>query len=225
MIMPYNGQANKTKTKTLKNRQKNQGEKKMENQTRKKTEEALAEIYRNAQLALQSIADITPQVDDNEVREELARQHEIYEQYSARASMLAKDLGVELKEPNMFKKAMMWGSIKMNTLTDNSRAQIAEMMIQGTVMGITSLRTTASELPIDGNDEIIALLNEMIEMEEGFEKKLPMSMRFAAAENSPPHPRIRHSPSESSVSAPSARAAFSAERVSSESSGARISLH
>ena len=143
----------------------------MENQSRKKTEEALAEIYRNAQLALQSIADISPQVDDREVKEELSRQHEIYEQLSARAAMLAKDMGIEVKEPNMFKKAMMWGSIKMNTLTDNSRAHIADMMIQGTVMGITSLRTTASELPVDGNDEIIALLNEMIQIEEDFEKK------------------------------------------------------
>ena len=40
------------------------------------------------------------------------------------------------------KKAMMWGSIKMSTLTDGSRAHIAEMMVQGTVMGITALRTT-----------------------------------------------------------------------------------
>ena len=66
----------------------------MENQSRKKTEEALAEIYRNAQLALQSIADISPQVDDREVKEELSRQHEIYEQLSARAAMLAKDMGI-----------------------------------------------------------------------------------------------------------------------------------
>ena len=143
----------------------------MENKDYKKAEEILAEIYRNAQLALQSISDIMPQVDDEEVKKELVSQHEAYEQFSAKAAMLAKDRNIELKEPNPFKKAMMWGSIKMNTLTDNSRAHIAEMMIQGTVMGITSLRTTASELPIDGNDEIIALLNEMIEMEEGFEKK------------------------------------------------------
>lgn len=143
----------------------------MEHQTQKQTEEALAEIYRNAQLALQSIVDITPQVDDEEVKEELSRQHEEYERFSARAAVLAKDLGIELKEPNPFKKAMMWGSIKMNTLTDNSRAHIADMMIQGTVMGVTSLRKTASELPIDGNDQIIALLNEMIQAEEDFEKK------------------------------------------------------
>ena len=143
----------------------------MENQDFKQTEEILAEIYRNAQLALQSIADIMPQVDDEEVRAELSAQHEEYERFSARASVIAKDRGIELKEPNAFKKMMMWGSIKMSTLKDNSRSHIADMMVQGTVMGITALRTTASELPIDGNDKIIELLNEMIQTEEDLEKK------------------------------------------------------
>lgn len=143
----------------------------MENKPTKKTEEALAEIYRNAQLALVSISDILPSVDDEEVKTELHAQHEEYERFSAKAAMLARDMGLELKEPNPMKKAMMWGSIKMNTLTDNSRSHIADMMVQGTVMGVTSLRTTASELPVDGNDEIVALLNEMIKVEEQFEKK------------------------------------------------------
>ena len=143
----------------------------MENETRKKTEEALAEIYRNAQLALQSIADILPQVEDEETKTELHAQHEQYVHFSAKAAMLAKDKDIELKEPNMFKKAMMWSSIKMNTLTDNSRAHIADMMVQGTVMGVTSLRTTANDLSPDGDQEIVALLDEMIKTEEQFEKK------------------------------------------------------
>ena len=143
----------------------------MEQQNKKKTEEALAEIYRNAQLALESISDILPEVEDEAVKQELFSQHEEYERFSAKAATLAKNMDLELKEPNVMKKAMMWGSIKMNTLTDNSRAHIADMMVQGTVMGVTALRTTASELPIEGNDEIIALLNEMIEAEEQFEKK------------------------------------------------------
>lgn len=143
----------------------------MENEKSKKTEEALAEIYRNAQLALQSISNILPQVEDWEVKAELQAQHEEYEKFSAKAAVLAKDKNIELKEPNPFKKMMMWGSIKMNTLTDNSRAHIADMMVQGTVMGVTSLRTTASELDPDGDADIIALLDEMIKREEQFEKK------------------------------------------------------
>jgi hypothetical protein len=144
----------------------------MEHKQRKQTEEALAEIYRNAQLALVSIADILPEVgEDEQIKTELHTQHEEYEKFSARASILARNMGIELKEPNPMKKMMMWGSIKMNAMKDNSRAHIAEMMVQGTVMGITALRSTASELPVDGNDEIISLLNEMIETEEKFEKK------------------------------------------------------
>ena len=143
----------------------------MEKETKKQSEEILAEIYRNAQLALQSIADILPQVDDQQVKDELHLQHEEYERISARAAQLAKDNDIELKEPNMFKKAMMWGSIKMSTLTDNSRSHIADMMLQGTVMGISALRSSAGETYDGASNEIIALLHEMIEKEETFEKK------------------------------------------------------
>ncbi len=142
----------------------------MDNNACKKPEEALAEIYRNSQLALQSISNVLPAVESEELKAELSRQHEIFEQFSARAAMLARDRDLELKEPNPMKKAMMWGSIKMSTLKDNSCSHIAEMMTQGTVMGITALRATANDLPTDGNDEIVALLKEMIDREEEFEK-------------------------------------------------------
>lgn len=145
----------------------------MENEAkRKKTEEVLAEIYRNCQLALQSIADILPETEDEKLKQEISLQHEEYEKICGRAAALAKDKGVELKEPGMMKKAMMWSSIKLNTLTDGSRAHIAEMMIQGTVMGITSLRTSQSEMPLEPDEEIATLLNELIALEETFEEKL-----------------------------------------------------
>ena len=142
----------------------------MEKQACKSTEEALAEIYRNAQLALQSISNILPAVENETIKEELSRQHEAYEHFSAKASMLARDAGIELKEPNPMKKVMMWGSIKMNTMTDNSCSHIAEMMTQGTVMGITALKATAGDVPVEGNEKVIALLDEMIKAEEEFEK-------------------------------------------------------
>ena len=138
----------------------------------KKSEEILEEIYRNCQLALESISDILPEIEDEGIKAEILRQHEEYEKICGRAACLARDKALELKEPNPMKKAMMWGSIKMNTLTDNSRAHIAEMMIQGTVMGITSLKTSLSELPKDDDEEITALLKDLIALEEEFEKKL-----------------------------------------------------
>lgn len=137
----------------------------------KKSEEILAEVHRNCQLALQSISDILPEVDDSDVREELMREHEEYEKFCGRASVLAKDKDIELKNPGPIKKAMMWSSIKMNTMTNNSRAHIAEMMTQGTVMGITALKTSLGELCDECADaDIHALAKELLAQEEKFEQ-------------------------------------------------------
>lgn len=137
----------------------------------KKSEEVLAEIHRNCQLALQSISDILPEAEDADVREELLREHEEYEKLCGKASIIAKNKNIELKNPGMFKKAMMWSSIKMSTMTDNSRAHIAEMMTQGTVMGITALKSSLGEMSEDcADEEICSLANELLRMEEGFEK-------------------------------------------------------
>ena len=92
--------------------------------------------------------------------------------FAAEPLQSPKNKGIELKEPGMMKKAMMWGSIKLNTLADGSRAHIAEMMIQGTVMGITSLRTSQSQLPLDPDPEIVSLLEDLIGLEERFEERL-----------------------------------------------------
>ncbi|MBQ7323656.1 MAG: hypothetical protein IJW96_03740 [Clostridia bacterium] len=143
----------------------------MDQTTKKQTEEGLAELYRNVQLAITSIADIMPNLENDELlKDTLMHQYEIYEQFSARAQILARDLEIELKEPNPMKKAMMWSSIKMSTLTDNSRSHIAEMMAQGTVMGITALLRTQRELK-GGDERIFKLFEELIKQEEAFEKK------------------------------------------------------
>ena len=137
----------------------------------KKSEEVLAEIHRNCQLALQSISDILPETEDSELREELLREHEEYERFCGRAATIARDKGIELKNPGPFKKAMMWTSIKMSTMTDDSRAHIAEMMVQGTVMGITALKSTLCEMSEDcADEEIKSLAKELLETEEKFEK-------------------------------------------------------
>ena len=138
----------------------------------KKSEEVLAEVHRNCQLALQSISDILPETDDTEIREELMRQHEEYERIGGKAATIARDKNIELKNPGPIKKAMMWTSIKMSTMNDDSRAHIAEMMVQGTVMGITALKSTLSDMSTDyADEEIKALAKELLASEEKFEKK------------------------------------------------------
>lgn len=138
----------------------------------KKDSEIIAEIYRNAQLALTSISDILPEVEDVEIKEEILRQHEEYERICSEAASLAHKFDVEIKEPNPMKKAMMWSAIKMGTANDNSAQNIAQMMIRGTVTGITSLRTSLTDGEKVMADEVKNLLCDLINIEENFEKKL-----------------------------------------------------
>ncbi len=138
----------------------------------KKDSEILAEIYRNAQLGITSISDILPEIEDEAIKEEVLREHEEYEKICSRAASLARKYDLELKEPNPVKKAMMWSAIKMGTASDNSPSNIAQMMIKGTVQGITSLKTSLSESERVMDEEVKTLLCELIDVEEKFEEKL-----------------------------------------------------
>lgn len=138
----------------------------------KSDSEILAEIYRNAQLAQTSIIDLLPEVQDEDIKEELLREHEEYEKICSQAAHLASGYDLNLKEPSPIKKAMMWSAIKMNAATDNSKQNVAQMMIKGTVNGITSLKTSLSDGEKIMNTDIKNLLKELIALEEGFEKNL-----------------------------------------------------
>lgn len=138
----------------------------------KSDSEIIAEIYRNAQIALTSISDIMPAIEDNDIREEIMREHEEYERICSEAAQLAMKHDLELKEPGPMKKAMMWSAIKMGTASDNSSQNIAQMMIRGTVNGITSLKTSLTDGEKAMDAEVKKLLTDLIAIEEGFEKKL-----------------------------------------------------
>lgn len=134
--------------------------------------EAVAEIYRNAQLALSSIEDILPSVEDGDIRREICGQQNEYEKISRRAEGLAREMGAEIKAPSPVKKAMMWSAIKMTAAADNSRSNIAQMMIRGTVTGITSLKATLSDGAGVMSGDVRRLMEELISLEEGFERNL-----------------------------------------------------
>ena len=136
----------------------------------KSDSEMLAEIYRNTQYALQSISDILPATEDANMQELLKKMHDEYEMISGKAALLAKEKNLELKEPNPLKKAMMWSSIKMSTLKDNSRGHIAEMMAQGTVMGTTALLRSLNDSKDNLSEEVKTLAEELLKMEESYEK-------------------------------------------------------
>ncbi len=132
---------------------------------------AINDIYKNAHIALQSISDILPTASDEELKKELKEQYEGYEKVIGKISSYMTEHSIEKKDINPLKKAMLWSSIKMKTLMNNSRNQITEMMIKGTVMGInelTAMKNEEKNLP----EEIRNLLLELLSLEESYEQRL-----------------------------------------------------
>ena len=132
---------------------------------------AITDVYKNAHIALQSISDLLPAVEDEDIRNELKEQYEGYEKIICEISTFMVDNQIERKDVNPFKKAMLWSSIKMKTLINSSRNQVAEMMINGTVMGVnelTAMKNEGSNL----DEEILALLDKLLKLEEDYQERL-----------------------------------------------------
>lgn len=132
---------------------------------------AINDVYKNAHIALQSIQDLLPQVEDEALKKELEEQYDGYDNLIGEISSYMAEKNIEAKDVNIFKKAMLWSSIKMKTLFDNSKNQVAEMMINGTVMGInelTAMKNESSNL----EPEIDELLTKLLRLEEEYEQRL-----------------------------------------------------
>ena len=134
-------------------------------------EKAINDVYKNAHIALQSISDLLPAVQDDDVKNELKEQYEGYEKLIGEISSVMAENGINPKDVNPFKKAMLWSSIKMKTMMNNSRNQIAEMMINGTVMGINELTAMKNE-GHNLDDSVLNCLQKLLALEEEYEQRL-----------------------------------------------------
>lgn len=132
---------------------------------------AINDVYKNAHIALQSISDLLPSVDDEDIKAELKEEYEGYEKLIGEISTFMAENDIEPKDVNPFKKAMLWSSIKMKTLFDNSRNQVAEMMINGTVMGINELTAMKNE-QTNLDQGVLELLEKLLKLEEEYEQRL-----------------------------------------------------
>lgn len=136
----------------------------MENIDKEILTEYLNAVYQNIKTAIQSIEDIMPKVQDDELKKELAREEDQYLVLEKECELLAKAEKVEgIKDNNWLEKAKLWSSINMSTLTDKTNRHIAELMLMGTFMGvITCYKDQADHKGISSEiDEILEKLKEV----------------------------------------------------------------
>lgn len=132
----------------------------------------IGEVYRNASVALESISDIMSEIDDEELKKEILSEHEGYENFITELTLYMKEKGYEIKDISGMKKAMMWSAIKMNTAFDDTRSHISELMIKGTVMGITELTKIINSSDCVTDEKAVQFAKRLLELEEDYEKNL-----------------------------------------------------
>ena len=125
----------------------------------------LEEIHQNAEIALYSLDTLLPKVADGEIHGELTQYKTTREDIAGRAEQMRRKRGLEPEETDAVSKMGVWSGIQWNTMKDASPSHIAEMVIQGDTMGITSLTRELNNNPL-ASSEVTALGQELIRSEQ-----------------------------------------------------------
>lgn len=137
-----------------------------ENQTN-----VLDEICKGACMGMDAIHFIMDKVKDEKLKEELNNQYSKYKQIRERIDEIYHRYSEkEPHETGMMNKAMTWYGIEMKTLTDESASKIAELLLQGTNMGIIEGRRLLNNKDVE--ESIHSLLQEYVDMQEDAVEKL-----------------------------------------------------
>ena len=136
-------------------------------QTKTREAEMLEELYKNVKMGSDSIIKLLGKVSDGKFKTDLTDQLDGYEGFAKKAKERIKSLGGEAKAENAMVK--LWSSIgmTMSTLTDSSDSHIAQMVAEGSTMGITDgIKLLRDYENTDVPERSLALVRDVIKFEE-----------------------------------------------------------
>ncbi len=107
--------------------------------------ELLNMTYQNAKMGTTGIGNVIGSVKDTGFKDVLQKQDKLYCDIAGEASQKLNTLGEKPKDVNPMTKLGAYISSETNTLIDSSTPHIADMIIQGSTMGVTKLLTKCRE--------------------------------------------------------------------------------
>ncbi|MBO5285645.1 MAG: hypothetical protein J6B16_01980 [Clostridia bacterium] len=124
----------------------------------------LTELYQNAHTAMQSIKNLSPEVEDASVKCELITEYNRYQKIIDEINTLMDKYQVEKKDIGVFRKVSMAAAIKMKTFFSAKKKKVADMMIKGSVNGIIELTSIKNDNNLP--EDIKIALNKLLSLEE-----------------------------------------------------------
>jgi len=132
-----------------------------------KTPDLLNAIYKNARMATLAIDKIQDKFENKSLQTLIKKQNSKYEDITHRCEKIASENNYPLNDVNGMLKMMSTSSINVKTFVDNSTSHIAEMMIQGTNMGIIEIIKKTGEFK-SASPEVSKLARDLQTAEEEF---------------------------------------------------------
>lgn len=133
--------------------------------------DTINEIYKNASVALLSISNVLLETENKGLKIELQEEYDGYEKLLGEITAYMTEKGYDAKELGVMKKMFMSSGIKMNTALDNTEGHIAQIMVKGTVMGITELCRLLNNTECT-DPKVIELGERLKQLEENYEERL-----------------------------------------------------
>ncbi len=98
--------------------------------------EVLKEVCKGVKMGMDAISYVSDKVKEPCMQDSLKHEYSMYNNILTKVDDAFANYGEEPNDYKLANKAMLWYGIQMNTITDNSNSKIAELLIQGTNMGI-----------------------------------------------------------------------------------------
>ena len=133
---------------------------------------ALDEINKGSCMGMDAIKDILDKVEDEKFRKVLDSQYEFYNKIKDEIENIYKKYNSDddPHETSIMNKVMTWSGVNMKTLTDYSNSKIAELLLQGTNMGIIEGRKILNRKEMDS--EVEKIVSEYVTAQEKYVEDL-----------------------------------------------------
>ena len=126
----------------------------------------LDELNKGACMGMDAINFIIDKVTDKDLKDELDIQYNKYKGISDKICELYPEYSRkdEPHKPGTVTKVMTWYGIEMKTMIDDTTSKLAELLMQGTNMGIIEGRRLLNQKGMDNN--VHKLVQEYVDMQE-----------------------------------------------------------
>ena len=126
----------------------------------------LDEVNKGTTMGMDAVSTIKEKVKDNSFKDVLNTEYNKYKKIAKRVDDLYSNYSnKEPHEPNAMSKMMTWYGIQMKTITDDTTSKLAELLMQGTNMGIIEGRRLLNHNE-NAAPDVKSILNDFVAMQE-----------------------------------------------------------